>query len=88
MTTLTPTDPVSVTPVADFGIVQGVIEPPPLDSLIFKCEVPEVKPLDCAAAGGDLTIGDINEYFRTLAQQPGQIVSQLTTAAIHWLRLS
>lgn len=74
------TDPQTVTPVADFGIVQGVIEPPPLDSLIFKCEVPEVKPLDCAAAGGDLTIGDINEYFRTLAQKPGQIVSQLTTA--------
>lgn len=44
------------------------------------CKVPEVTPLDCAAAGGDLSIGNLDGYFRTLSQQSGQIASQVTTA--------
>ena len=43
-------------------------------------KLPSVSNLDCAAAGGDLSLGNLNEYFRGVSQLPGQIKSQLATA--------
>jgi len=43
-------------------------------------KLPTVTALDCAAAGGDLSLGNLDGYFRSVAQLPGQIKSQLSTA--------
>jgi hypothetical protein len=43
-------------------------------------KLPTVTTLDCAAAGGDLSLGNLDGYFRSVAQLPGQIKSQLSTA--------
>jgi len=43
-------------------------------------KLPTVTELDCAAAGGDLSLGNLDGYFRSVAQLPGQIKSQLSTA--------
>jgi hypothetical protein len=43
-------------------------------------KLPSVSNLDCAGAGGDLSLSNLNEYFRGVSQLPGQIKSQLATA--------
>ena len=48
--------------------------------MTITIQLPAVSNLDCAGAGGDLSLGNLNEYFRGVSQLPGQIKSQLATA--------
>jgi hypothetical protein len=48
--------------------------------MALTVKLPSVSNLDCAGAGGDLSLGNLNEYFRGVSQLPGQIKSQLATA--------